>query len=135
MRWLIFTLIELVTGPFRMLGRIRYASRLRRYSIPEGVSGTADVPLVGRILMHQAGTRPDKAAVRMAPHLPSMSRAITALFGSKGLASRWSGYRPPSVVFPAARPSTLDSMMAHRSEFFDRLLAEATDADGEQPVR
>ncbi len=37
--------------------------------------------------------------------------------------------------FPGVRPSTLMSMFSHRSDFFDRMFAEATDPDGEHPVR
>ena len=134
MRLLIFLLLELGMGPFQLLALIGYTFKVRRYNIPKGISGTAYEPLFGRLLMHEAGTRQDEATVRLAAHLPATSLAIAALFGSVGMASRWSGYQGGFFAFPAARPSTFSSMVAHRTEFFDRLLAEATDPDGEHAV-
>ncbi len=135
LRVLVFALIELVMAPFQLLALIGYTFKVWRYNIPKGISGTAYEPLFSRMLMHEAGTRQDEAAVRLAAHLPALSPAIAALFGSLGLASRWSGYYGPVFAFPAARPSTFSSMVAHRTDFFDRVLAEATDPDAKHPVQ
>ena len=136
MRPLIFVLIELVLAPFFVLAMAWYIFKLWVYNIPKGISGTAYEPLMARMVMHEAGTRPDEAAARLAPHLPALNPAIYLVFGSLlGRASRWSGYRGSIFGFPGVRPSTLMSMVSHRSDFFDRMLAEATDPDGEHPVR
>ena len=135
MHLLIFVLLMLVFTPFFVLAMIGYIFKLWVFNIPKGISGTAYEPLMGRMLMHEAGTRPDEAAVRLAPHLPAMNRPIAAVIGWLGLASRWSGYGGAVFDFPGKRPSTMSAMVAHRSDFFDRLLAEATDPDGEHPVR
>ena len=134
-RVFIFVLIEVVLAPFQLLALPWYTFKLWRYNIPKGISGTAYEPLFARMIMHEAGTRKDTAAVRLARHLPALSPAIATLFGSLGLASRWSGYRGAVFAFPAARPSTLYSMVAHRTDFFDRVLADATDPDSRLPVK
>ena len=89
MRLLIFLLVEFVLGPFQVLAVIAYTFNVWCYNIRKGISGTAYEPLYSRMIMHQAGTRQDEAAVRLAPYLPALSPAIAALFGSLGLASRW----------------------------------------------
>ena len=135
MRLMLFVLMTLVLTPFFVLAMAGYSFKLWVFNIPKGISGTAYEPSMARMVMHVAGTRPDEAAVRLAPHLPALNRAITVVFNSLGLASRWSGYRGAMFDFPGARPSTMMAMVAHRSDFFDRMLAEATDPDGEHPVR
>ncbi len=135
MRLLIFVLMMLVFTPFFVLAMIGYIFKLWVFNIPKGISGTAYEPFFARVIMHKAGTRPDEAAVRLAPHLPALNPVIAVLFGSVGVASRWCGYRGAMFDFPAARPSTMSSMVAHRTDFFDRLLAEATDPTAEHPVQ
>ena len=88
MHLLIFVLLMLVFTPFFVLAMIGYIFKLWVFNIPKGISGTAYEPLMGRMIMHEAGTRPDEAAVRLAPHLPAMNRPIAAGVGWLGLASR-----------------------------------------------
>jgi methyltransferase (TIGR00027 family) len=135
MRLLIFLLIVIVMAPFQVLAMVGYTFKLWAYNIHKGISGTAYEPFMARMVMHDAGTRPDEAAVRLAPHLPALNLAIAVIFRGLGLASRWSGYRGSMFAYPAARPSTMMAMIAHRADFFDRSLAEATDSDGEHPVQ
>jgi methyltransferase (TIGR00027 family) len=135
MRLLLFLLMTLVYTPFFVLAMIGFTFKLWVFNIPKGISGTAYEPFMARMAMHEAGTRPDDPAVRLAPHLPALSPFIAWIFGGMGVASRWSGYRGPVFDYPATRPSTLMAMIAHRCDFFDRTLAEATDPDGEHPVR
>ncbi len=135
MRLLIFVLMMLVFAPFFVLAMIGFSFKLWVFNIPKGISGTAYEPFMARMIMHEAGTRPDDPAVRIAPHLPALSPSIAWVFGGMGVAARWCGYRGAMFDFPGARPSTMMAMLAHRSDFFDRSLAEATDPDGERPVR
>ncbi len=135
MRLLLFVLIVLVLAPFFVLAMIGFIFRLWVFNIPRGISGTAYEPFMGRMILHEAGTRPDEAVVRIAPHLPALSPFIAWVFGGLGVASRWSGYRGGMFDYPGPRPTTVMSMFSHRSDFFDRLLAEATDPKGEHPMQ
>ena len=136
MRLLIFLAIEIVMGPLQTLGAIAYMILIPLKNRPLGISGTAYEPLWSRMIMHAAGTRPDEAAYRLAPHLPAMSPAIVWLLtGTLGLATRWSGFRGSLLAYPAERPSTLQSMVNHRTEFFDRTLADAVDPGQDNPVK
>ena len=135
MRLLIFLLMELALAPFFFVAMPMYTFKLWRYNIPKGISGTAYEPFFGRMMMDIAGTREDVAAVRLAPHLPALSPFVAWAFGAIGVPSRWSGYRGAMFDFPAVRPSTMMSVLAHRTDFFDRLLAEAIDPGAEHPVQ
>jgi len=130
-----FLVLELGLGPLQALALIGYSYKLLRFNIPKGISGTAYEPLFRRLLMHQATTREDEASMRLAPHLPALSAPIAWMLGSLGLASRWSGHLGAAVAYPPSRPSTMSSWVAHRTEFFDGLLAKATRRDGSHPVR
>ena len=79
MHLLVFALLVLVFTPFFVLAIIGYIFKLWVFNIPKGISGTAYEPLMARMLMHEAGTRPDAAAVRITPHLPAMNRPIAAV--------------------------------------------------------
>ena len=135
MRLLIFVLMMLVFAPFFVLAMIGFSFKLWVYNLPKGISGTAYEPFLGRLVLDTAGTREDAATVRIAPHLPALSPFIAWVFGGIGVAARWCGYRGAVFDFPGTRPSSMYSMVAHRSDFFDRLLAEATDPDGEHTVQ
>ena len=135
MRLLIFVLMMLVFAPFFVLAMIGYIFKLWVFNIPKGISGTAYEPFMARMIMHEAGTRPDESAVRLAPHLPALSPFIAWVFGGMGVAARWCGYRGAIFDFPGTRPSTMYSVVAHRTDFFDRMFAEATDPGGEHLVR
>ncbi len=134
-RFLIFVLMELVLIPLFIPAMILFTFRLWRYNITKGISGTAYEPFMARMVMDVAGTREDEAAVRIAPHLPALSPFIVRAFCAIGLPSRWSGHRGAMFAFPADRPSTIMAIMAHRSDFYDRLLADAADPNGEHPAK
>lgn len=133
---LIFLAIEIVMGPLQMLAIIAYMIKIPLRNRPLGISGTAYEPLWSRLIMNAAGTREDDAAYRLAPHLPALSPAIVRLFvDTLALASRWSGYRGSLLAYPGTRPSTLISMVSHRTDFFDRMLADAVDPSRDHPAK
>jgi len=134
MRLVLFLLLELVMLPLQLLAVIVYTIKIRRKTSPANISGTANEPLFTRLMMHKAGTREDEAAVRLAPHLPALGPVVASLIGTLGLAFRWTGYRTKWIAYPTARPTTMMSFLTHRTEFFDRLMADALDPKGEHPV-
>ena len=88
MRLPIFVLIEMVLGLFEVPALVGYTFKVRRCNTLKGISGRAYEPLFGRMLMQNAGTRRDEAALRIVLYLPALSPAIAALLGSLGPAVR-----------------------------------------------
>ena len=70
LRLLMFSLLLVAFLPLFMLGMVGYTLRLKIKN--RGTSGTAYEPLFSRLMFHYAGTRDDRAAVRLAPHLPAL---------------------------------------------------------------
>lgn len=68
MRLLLFIILEIIVLPLQIVGLIVWFYRLRRISIPQKISGTANEPYGGRLLLHVAGTRDDPAAYALAGH-------------------------------------------------------------------
>ena len=144
MRLLLFILIEIVLTPFLLLGVLGYTVRLRLLNIPKGISGTAYEPFWARLMLHDAGVRPDEAASRIARHLPAISRLVEWLVvGPLGIGAKLSGYRGSLYLWPAtAARSLLESALTFmnlRTQFFDHELGDATDSDrgrgGEPRIR
>ncbi len=135
MRLLLFVFIEIWLLPWQILAILVYTYKVKSKTNPEKISGTANEILSARLIMHRAGTREDEPSARLAPHLPAYGPAVAWLFGSFGLASRWSGYAISWAQYPVPRPSTMNAMVGHRTEFFDRLLSEAIDSKGQAPVK
>ena len=135
MRLLVFIFIELWLLPWQILAILVHTFKVRRKTNPAKISGTANKVLNTRLIMHRAGAREDEATARLAPHLPAYGPGVAWFFGSFGLASRWSGYTFSWAAYPVPRPSTMSSMVGHRTEFFDRLLTEANDPMGQAPVK
>lgn len=135
MRLFLYILIELVLLPWQLLATIVYSFRVWFKTNPVRISGTANEVAISRLVMHQAGTRSDEPTRRLIPHLPAFDPVVTWLFGSFGLASRWSGYIVSWAAYPVSRPSTFYSMIGQRTEFYDRLLTESIDPDGQQKVK
>jgi methyltransferase (TIGR00027 family) len=134
MRFLIFILLCILLSPLIIVGLISYTWRIRRICVPQNISGTANEPLGGRLVMHVAGTRRDEVAYKISDHLPSYNKLNkTLLLGSMGLASRLSGYKGSFVAYPGERPSTLVSMMSHRSDFFDRSILDSLTRNDNPP--
>jgi methyltransferase (TIGR00027 family) len=111
--------------PLYILGVIIYTWRVRRVIIPQNISGTAAEPYGGRLLMHIAGTRIDEAAYKIAEHMPLYAFPVNLLLiQTTWLALKISGYKGSVFRYPGLRPSSLMTMMNHRSDFFDRSLDE-----------
>jgi len=134
LRLLMFSLLLVAFLPLVMLGMLGFMIRLKIKN--RGISGTAYEPLFNRMLFHHAGTRDDRAAGKLAPHLPTLSATVTwLLIGTMGLAARLSDYQRSFVSYPGARPSSMTSMMVHRTAFFDEVLASAVDPTGPHPAQ
>lgn len=126
LRVLIFSLLCILLSPLLIAGVIIYTWRVRRISVRQNISGTANEPLGGRLGMHVAGTRIDEAAYRLAGHLPSYTKLSRFLiFDVLGLASKLSGFKGGFFAYPGERPSNLASMLSHRTDFFDRSIMDS----------
>jgi methyltransferase (TIGR00027 family) len=120
MRLLVFILIELVLLPLQIIGVIVYTYRVRCFTIPRGISGTANEPFSLRLILHLAGTRKDQAAHALAGHLPVFNKLVNLLIiKTLWLACKISGYKGSIFAFPVPRPSKTLTFMNHRTEFFD----------------
>jgi methyltransferase (TIGR00027 family) len=76
-------------------------------------------------MMHIAGTRRDDAAYKIAGYLPSYNKLLRFLIiDTTWLASKLSGYNGSTLAYPGDRPSSLMTMMSHRTDFFDRSIHE-----------
>ena len=129
LRLLMFSLLLIAFLPLVLLGTLGFMIRLKTSN--RGISGTAYEPLFNRLMFHHAGTRDDRAAVKLAPHLPAVSPTVYWLMiGTMGLAARLSSYQGSGFSYPGARPSSMMSLMAHRTAFFDEALASAVDPTG-----
>jgi methyltransferase (TIGR00027 family) len=125
MRFLIFILICIILSPLLIVGLIYYTWRIRRICVRQNISGTANEPYASRLLMHIAGTRQDDAAYKMAGHLSSFDKLSKfLLLNILGFASKLGGYRGSFFAYPGQRPSTLMTMMSHRTDFFDRSIKD-----------
>lgn len=78
-RLLLFILLEIVVLPLQLIGLIVFTYRIRRISIPQKISGTANEPYGARLLCHLAGTRSDPAAFALAGHLPAYNWLVKFL--------------------------------------------------------
>ena len=134
LRLLMFSLLLIAFLPLVLLGTLGFMIRLKIKN--RGISGTAYEPMMNRLLFHHAGTRDDAAAVKLAPHLPALSPTVAwLLIGTMGLAARLSGYQGSFLSYPGARPSSMISMIVHRTAFFDEVLATAVDPTGPHPAQ
>ena len=125
MRLLLFIIIAVILLPLFLIGVIIYTWRIRRICIPQNISGTANEPFGGRLAMHIAGTRSDETAYKIAKFLPSYGGVARFLMiDTMRLASRVSGYKGSAFSYPGPRPSTLATMMSHRTYFFDESIKE-----------
>lgn len=134
LRILIFSLLCIVLSPLLIAGVIIYTWRVRRISVRQNISGTANEPLGGRLGMHVAGTRIDEAAYRLAGHLPSYTKLSRfLLLDVLGFASKLSGFKGGFFAYPGERPSNLMSMMSHRTDFFDRSIRDSLSRNENSP--
>jgi methyltransferase (TIGR00027 family) len=125
MRLLLFIIIAVILLPLFLIGIGIFTWRVRRICIPQNISGTANEPFGGRLFMHIAGTRIDDAAYKIARHLPVYNSVTRFLIvDTMKLACKISGFKGSVFSYPGPRPSTLATMMSHRTYFFDESIKE-----------
>ena len=126
MRGLIFIILIIPIMPLLILGVVIFTWRVRRVIIPQNISGTAAEPYGARLILHIAGTRIDNAAYKIAEHMILYAQPVKFLMlQTTWLALKISGYKGSIFGYPGPRPSTLMTMMSHRSDFLDRSINEA----------
>ena len=90
------------------------------------MSGTAYEPFWVRLFLDGLELREDRAAARLAPHLPALSPFVVwSVSGVTCWAARTSGYRGAFFTYPPEHPTPALAMLNRRCEFFDRTLREA----------
>ena len=135
MRLILFIILIVFMLPLWIVGVIIYTWRMRRLCVAQNISGTANEPFGARLMMHIAGTRPDDAAYKIAGYLPSYNKLVRFLLvDTTWLASKLSGYTGSMLDYPGKRPSSLLTMLSHRSDFFDRSINKAITRT-ENPVK
>ncbi len=125
MRALIFVLLIVLALPLLICGFLIYTWRVRRIVIPQNISGTANEPFGGRLAMHVAGTYKDEVAYKIAHHTPVFGGIVRFLFiDIMGFCSKLSGFKGGFFAYPGPRPSTLMTMMSHRTHFFNQSIQD-----------
>ncbi len=128
LRLLAFAFLCLLVSPPLILGFTLYSLRTFFVGRPRGISGTAYEPFWSRLFLDELGLREDRAAAKLAPHLPAMSPFIVwCVSGLMCWAARVSGYRGAIFTYPPEHPRSLLALVNHRCEFFDRTLREAVE--------
>ncbi len=108
MRLLLFIVVCILFSPLPILGLIAYTYQLRRHSIPQKISGTANEPFATRVMMHAAGTRKDAATYALCGNLTVFNKFVHyTLIEVVRLASLVSGYKGSFLSYPGPRPSSL----------------------------
>ena len=125
MRALIFVLLIVLALPLLICGFLIYTWRVRRIVIPQNISGTANEPFGGRLAMHVAGTYKDEVAYKIAHHTPVFGGIVRFLFlDTLGFCAKLSGFKGGFFAYPGPRPSTLMTMMSHRTHFFNQSIQD-----------
>ena len=125
MRALIFGLLVVLALPLLICGFVIYTWRVRRIVIPQNISGTANEPFGGRLAMHVAGTYKDEVAYKIAHHTPVFGGIVRFLFlDTLGFCAKLSGFKGGFFAYPGPRPSTLMTMMSHRTHFFNQSIQD-----------
>ena len=106
---LLFIVIEVVLLPVTLLGAVWHWAKLMLTRRRLASSSTAYEVLLVRWTLHATGAREDNACKRL----------LFAL-----LAARLSGYRPPRLDYPPARPTMAVQIIPQRTDFFDRTLRD-----------
>ena len=108
MQLLLFVITVIILLPLLIVGLIVFTYRIRRISIPQKVSGTANEPFGARLNMHVAGTRDDPVAYALAGHLPVYNKLVKFLMVETfRIACRISGYKGSVFAFPGPRSSVI----------------------------
>jgi methyltransferase (TIGR00027 family) len=122
---LLFIAIELVLLPVTLLGAVWHWAKLTLTHRRMGSSSTASEVLLVRWILHTEGARQDDAARSLLLSLPAISPvALWMMTGPTLLAARLSGYRPPRMDYPPARPTMAVQIVPQRTDFFDRALRD-----------
>ena len=75
--------------------------------------------------MHVAGTYKDEVAYKIAHHTPVFGGIVRFLFiDIMGFCSKLSGFKGGFFAYPGPRPSTLMTMMSHRTHFFNQSIQD-----------
>lgn len=127
-RELAFFILQLLLGPLQAMAYAIYRRRLVTTQVPLGVSGSAYEPFFYRMLLQAAGTRPDVAAGTLAGQLPAMSPTVARVLRSLGAGARICGVQQRLFAFPVAPSEAPPTVAAHRTAFFDTVLAATTAA-------
>ncbi len=128
LRLVVFAFLCLLVSPLVYFAIIPYSLHIFFVGRPRGVSGTAYEPFWSRLFLDELRLREDRAAAKLAPHLPAMSPfIIKCVSGAMCWAARVSGYRGAFFAYPPEHPTSLMTMVNHRCEFFDRTLGEAVE--------
>ncbi len=132
MRKIVFYTLSVVCIPFFLIGLFSFM--LPILMVRGKVSGTTYEPFNARLQWDMLGLREDKVARTLAGGLPA-TNLITRLmvFRIIWLICRISGYVSPPLNYPAQDKQELASMVAVRTEFFDRIMSESI-RDGDQVV-
>ncbi len=126
--YILFAVIEIVLLPVTVVGYVWLVAKLMLASRRSGASVTAYSPLGARWALHESGARTDEACKQLVEPLSGGSLFLWRMtMGPTFLAMRLTGITPALLQYPAARPSTLLSFVTHRTEFFDKALAEYVD--------
>ncbi len=132
MRKFVFYALSVLCIPFFLIG---LCSFMLPVLLARGkVSGTTYEPFNSRLQWDLLGLRKDTAARALARGLPA-TNIVTRLvvFRLLTLICRISGYISPPLNFPAEDEKELSSMVAMRTEFFDRTMSGSIE-DGDQVV-
>ncbi len=122
---LLFIVIEVVLLPVTLLGAVWHWAKLMLTRRRLGSSSTAYEVLLVRWTLHATGAREDDACKRLLFALPAISpAALWLMTGPTLLAARLSGYRPPRLDYPPARPTMAVQIVPQRTDFFDRTLRD-----------
>ena len=75
--------------------------------------------------MHVAGTYKDEVAYKIAHHTPVFGGIVRFLFlDTLGFCAKLSGFKGGFFAYPGPRPSTLMTMMSHRTHFFNQSIQD-----------
>ena len=75
--------------------------------------------------MHVAGTYKDEVAYKIAHHTPVFGGIVRfLLLDITGLCCKLSGFKGGFFAYPGPRPSTLMTMMSHRTHFFNQSIQD-----------
>lgn len=128
MRRLVFCLLTLLLAPVILLGLPFFLGPI--LWTRGRVSGTAYEPFITRLVCHLVGSRPDAAALALAPGLPATNRVFMRLIlGPIAWACRVTGLDPLGI--PASEAVPVRAMVPARLRFMDQALLDLVGGTGQ----